>query len=292
MTHADRAATEQLGMIEVSGADAGEFLSAQLTNDVARLGPDRHFLAGWCDAKGRAIMLAQVLESVFGYLLIVPATLIEPLMKRLQMYVLRARVDLADVSADYRIGGLVGADLPGVNRIETRDGCRLLGLPQDVDGNARALVIARSHDALPERALDNNANAWELSGIDAGIPAIYPATRGLFVPQMLNMHWLLAIDFDKGCYPGQEVIARLHYRGRLTRRLFRLAWDGAQPSPGDEITDADGNIQGTVIRAAPASDGKTNGRLLAVLKIDAAHGTLRLPDTELGLLELPYATPA
>lgn len=290
MTDTGRA---RLGVIEVSGDDAGTFLRAQLTNDVLRLGSDRHFLAAWCDAKGRAILLAQVLEHEGdGYLLVLPCTLIDAVLQRLRMYVLRARVTLTDVSDRYRLAGLIGADLPPANQLTERDGARWLGLSATSDDSARALWIGTADAPWPEGALATDTPEWALAHIDAGVPDVVTATRGLFVPQMLNLHWLLAIDFDKGCYPGQEVIARLHYRGRLTRRLHRLAWRGDEPKPGEEITDDAERAQGTVISAAPAADDGGSGRLLAVLRIDAAGSTLNAGSTALELLDLPYATPA
>ena len=289
MSEAGRA---PLGVIEVSGDDAGTFLRAQLTNDVLRLGSDRHFLAAWCDAKGRAILLAQVLEQADdGYLLILPSTLIDAVLQRLRMYVLRARVTLTDVSDRYRLAGLLGPDLPSANRLTALDDARLLGLPPTADGAARALWIGTADAHPPENSLNTEAPEWALACIDAGVPELVGATRGLFVPQMLNLHWLLAIDFDKGCYPGQEVIARLHYRGRLTRRLHRLAWRGDEPAPGDEIIDDADRVQGTVVSAAPTAGDGGHGRLLAVLRIDGAGSALRAGSTALELLDLPYATP-
>lgn len=281
--------THPLGAITVAGEDAATFLRAQLTNDVLRLGPDRHFMAGWCDAKGRAQMIAQVSEHGDGYLLIVPRELIEGLLKRLRMFVLRARVEIADASDSFHISGLVGPDLPTANRREQREGQTLLGLPTGANGMARALCVTPTDSPVREDALATGDNAWERHEIASGLPKIVGATQGLFVPQMLNLHWLMGIDFDKGCYPGQEVIARLHYRGKLTRRLFRMHWYGQMPAPGDDVVDSDGARQGTVVRTATDDEG--NGALLAALKIAAAEGRLATADADLTLADLPYATP-
>src|SRR5699024_8855736 len=124
--------------------------------------------------------------------------------------------------------------------------------------------------------------------IDAGLPQITAATQSEFVPQMLNLHWLMAIDFDKGCYPGQEVIARLHYRGRLTRRTFRIGWQGHCPAPGEPVYDERDDNVGQILQAA----GDTEGRALAVLRVDtAASGALRTENAHaITLLDLPYPT--
>lgn len=283
-------AVTQLGVIEVTGTDAGDFLRAQLTNDVLRLGPDRHFLAAWCGPKGRTLAVMRVAEQAGRYLLILPRELIPAVVKRLQLYVLRARVSLADISDYYRFTGLTSGSLPAVNRTESDDDRLVLGLPPADDEGTRALAMMPRDTVPPPDGLAVDSDTWQLTAIDAGVPMIYSSTQDLFVPQMLNLHWLMAIDFDKGCFPGQEVVARLHYRGRLTRRLYRLSWSGDQPDIGTDISDTDGNRQGTVIRVASTGDGA--GRLLAVIATKAVDTTtLTTTGSTLTPLELPYPTP-
>jgi len=278
-----------LGAIAISGVDAPTFLRAQLTNDVLRLGPDRHFLAAWCDAKGRTRMIARVCEYDAGYVLLVPRDLIGALIKRLRMYVLRDRVDVVDASDSLRLTGVTGSDLPAPEHCEWRDQALLLGLPAAPEDEARALCITRADQPAPDGSLATDDNAWERLEIDSGLPCVVTATQGLFVPQMLNLHWLQAIDFDKGCYPGQEVIARLHYRGRLTQRVFRLRWQGQPPAPGDPVINADHARQGTVIRVA--TDAADKGTALAVIKTAAIAAALGTCHAELTLADLPYPTP-
>lgn len=279
-----------LGVIAASGLDAGDFLRAQLTNDIARLGPDRHFLAGWCDAKGRVLMLARVAWVGERYLLIVPRALIPSLIQRLRMYILRAKVEVADVSDSLHLAGLIDGELPAVNQTESRNDTHVLGLPPTADGRSRALLLASSEAGLPAEAMALGGNSWQLGEIDAGVPQVSPQTQNEFVPQMLNLHWLMAVDFDKGCYPGQEIVARLHYRGRLTRRVFRLQWQGPMPDVGAAISAGDDASAGTVLQSATTDTD--SGRLLAVVKTKvAALGDLRCGASRLSLLELPYATP-
>ncbi|WP_348766105.1 hypothetical protein [uncultured Salinisphaera sp.] len=290
MTDSTAAAPSALGVIAVTGPDAADFLRAQLTNDVMRLGQDRHFLAAWCDAKGRAQMVARVCERDEGYWLVVPESLIGGLIKRLQMYVLRAAVKLHDGRDTLRIVGRRGGDLPAASRVRTAGDAVLLGLSAGAGDEPRALEISPNEHGVAQHPIATDAPDWLAEEIDAGIPALAPATQGLFVPQMLNLHWLQAIDFDKGCYPGQEVIARLHYRGKLTRRMYRLFWQGEMPAPGSDVLDDQGERAGTVLYAAPSAE-PSRGTLLAVLKTSAAQQPLATANATLEPGELPYPTP-
>lgn len=281
----------RLGVVRVTGPDAGDFLRAQLSNDVARLGPDRHFLAAWCDPKGRTQLILRVAALPEAYLLLVPRPLIDGALKRLRMFVLRLKVELEDATEDYGLAGLIDdSEAPEADQTVTHGDQIRLGLPGSAEHNRRALVLHPADNAPPPGAILTDSQEWRLSDIDAGLPQITAATQGEFVPQMLNLHWLMAVDFDKGCYPGQEVIARLHYRGRLTRRVFRLGWRGTRPAPGAPVHDAENKEVGQVLQAA----GDDHGQALAVLRIDAAaREDLRIEGVEaLETLDLPYATAA
>ena len=289
MNSAEDDANNTMGVIEVSGTDAASFLRAQLTNDVGRIGPDRHMLAAWCDAKGRAQAVVRIAQHHDTYLIILPGSLLAPILKRLQMYVLRAKVDLRDSSDRFVIAGYLGAESPAAECTERRGTQLWLGLRGNTGQSARALVLSQIDAETPQNSLDVGGDTWRLSQIDAGLPTVVAATQSLFVPQMLNLHWLMAIDFAKGCYPGQEIIARLHYRGKLTRRLYRFEWAGTLPEAGAAINAADGAAAGTVIMAAEQTTGQ--GRLLAVVKTSYARSGLSCEQTNLSLLDLPYPTP-
>lgn len=278
--------TRSHALLQVTGADAADFLHAQLTVDVHGLGTHRHALAAWCDAQGRALCLLRIIPAGDGYLLLLPADLAAAISQRLRMYVLRARVDISPVDADWRIAGLTdsNASLPGDGELARDDDRILLGW--NTGSGLHALTIGPQ--AATDAALPVEAEAWQLAEIDAGLPEILAPTSAMFVPQMLNLHWLRAIAFNKGCYPGQEIVARLQYRGRLKRRLFRLEWQGQRPQAGDEVQDVDGRKQGTVIRAA-GCDAQA-GRLLAVVQIAAAEQPLSTTWARLTLLDLPYET--
>ncbi|MES1944376.1 folate-binding protein YgfZ [Salinisphaera sp. PC39] len=276
-----------IGIIAVGGEDAATFLQAQLSNDVLGLDTGRSRLAAWCDAKGRVQAVVRVLHRDDEFLMLLPRTLIPAVLQRLRLFVLRARVTLRDAGDDLVGYGLIDEPAEGTTPAPgevAADGQRqYLGLPGPAP---RRIAIG------PPRALADmtpaDDDAWRRAGILAGEPQVYPETQGLFVPQMLNLHWLDGIDFHKGCYPGQEVVARLQYRGKLTRRLFRAHLPaGRTPPPAAAVVDEAGETRGQVADAAPGPDGQD---LLAVLRIDAADKPLYIDGAELTLAQLPYPT--
>lgn len=288
-----------LGAIEVAGDDADTFLNAQLTVDTDRIESGRSRPAAWCDAQGRALAVFQVarLEPT-RFLLLCPADLVAETIKRLQMFVLRARVTLAALPGSWDRRGfppesatpaLADAGLPALaedNAVAHNDDWLAMRLPGDP---ARYLLAARRDTETGPTGVDDPQRlaAWRVAGIRAGLPVIHPATRALFVPQMLNLHWLNGLDFDKGCYPGQEVVARLQFRGKLKRRLFRGATT-ATCEPGDPVIDADDGNAGTILDAAP--DGGGGNEVLAVLKLSATEQPLQVNGEAMVLKDLPYST--
>lgn len=269
-----------LAAIDVRGADARRFLAAQLTSDVARLAPGRSQPAAWCNPQGRVIATLRVLDLGDGFRLVLAADLRERVLERLRMFVLRARVELAP--ADAAPSGFFGAPpgcapetLPQHSDATTRDGAtmfvRMPGPDERylVTGTPTAIqaLCGRGARVLPER--------WRLADIEAGLANIYAATSECFLPQMLGLDRIGGLAFDKGCYPGQEVIARLHYRGELKRRLYRGTAGGAEAPPsGTVIRTAAGESAGTVIEAARGADGAI--RLLAVVADASAREQLVL----------------
>lgn len=290
-----------LGLIHAHGADAAAFLDAQLTRRVGDLDTGHSRLAAWCDAKGRARALLRGWRHDDGFLLQLPAELVDSVCRGLRMYVLRARVLVDDAGACLRQYGLCGGGAPsllahymegptrsdGVYRQQTRTLLSLPGRPQRycLIGEDKDLADLRSQ--LPTADASEADRIWRLAAIRAGLPQLYAATQGLFVPQMLNLHWLDGIDFQKGCYPGQEVVARLQYRGRLARRLVRAAC-AAPVAPGDAVVGTDGAREGTVVDAA--ADAAGGYELLAVLRVAVIASKLMINGQALTLLDLPYGT--
>ena len=300
-TKVSHAAAElkRLGMLTCTGDDAREFLHAQLSSDIAGLAVDRARYAGWCSAKGRLLATMLVVPFARGFLLQLSRDLAPAVAKRLSMFVLRAKANVADASADWVQCGLWG---PGAE-------ARLAALGMPVP--AADLAAAQSDDAVvvrvaPQRFLlmltsalrertlcGGDDETWALEEIRAGRPLVVQATQDLFVPQMVNLERLGAVDFKKGCYPGQEIVARTQYRGVLKRRMVRARV--VEPAaPGNDLYAADlpGQASGTVVNAAAAPEG--GAELLAVVQISSLESasTIRLgaaDGPQLELLPLPSA---
>lgn len=235
------------GLLSVSGADAREFLHAQLTNDIRNLAPDRSVLAGWCSAKGRLLATFLVIPAPQGYLLQLARDLAPTVAKRLSMFVLRAKVKVADESDAWVQLGVWNAhwDATGV----VWEGDRVT-VPA---GDQRFLRLEPA--SAPTLVPTADEQAWSLQEIRAGRPLITAATQDQFVPQMVNLETLGGVDFRKGCYPGQEIVARAQYRGQVKRRMVRLpAPEGTLLQPGQAFNG------GVVVDSA-------GGELLAVMPL-------------------------
>jgi tRNA-modifying protein YgfZ len=246
-----RARLSRYGIISVSGADARAFLHAQLTNDIEHLAPERAALGGWCSAKGRLLASFLVVPSADGYLLQVSRDLAAPVAKRLAMFVLRSKVKIADESDAWQQQGVWDADFEGPD-VAWKDGRATVRV-----GERRYLQLIPSVQTM--EAPDADETTWALQEIRAGRPLITAATQDQFVPQMVNYEKIGAVDFQKGCYPGQEIVARAQYRGQVKRRMVHAkAPAGTALAPGQEFNG------GTVVDAAPG-DGATE--LLAVMPV-------------------------
>ena len=300
-------ALPELGVIHVEGADAREFLHGQLTQDLLRLDAGRWTRAAWCSAKGRALAVFRVVPQDQGFDLLLPAALVEPVLTRLRLFVLRSRVELSDDTETRPAVGSSGAgaaallrklghEAPAAGCVRRAGDMSILGL----DGSPPRFVLVGptaqmidAWQALVRDARPCGMAAWNLLEVINAEPAVLPQTQDRFVPQMLNLHWLDGVNFRKGCYPGQEVVARMQYLGQLKRRMFLASVERDGPVAPGEAIHAAGNSQsvGSVVNASPHPQG--GQWLLAVLRIDAAESqALRLgsPQGEpVHLRELPYA---
>jgi hypothetical protein len=298
-----------LAVLRVGGPDAEAFLQGQFTNDVAVLGPGSTQYSAWCSPKGR--MLANFLlrrsgESTFELLL--PASLGQAIAKRLRMFVLRSRVQVDDASAESVRLGIAGPDA-GRAIAAVLGRVPVLGeAVSSVDLVVAALpgpryVVAVTPGAAPPcwdrlrtHCRPAGFAAWQWSTIRAGVPIITPATADLFVPQTANWDVLEGISFQKGCYAGQEIVARTQYLGRLKERLALAHLEQAPPVPGTRLysTAFDEQPCGTTVNAAAAPQGGSD--LLAVLQLAAiASGDVHLGALDgpaLRLMKLPYDLPA
>lgn len=285
-----------LSLIRVSGPDANAFLNAQLTNDVTRLVDNTALLAGWCTPKGRLLTLMRVIRHGNDYLLQLPAVLRDDILKRLRIFVLRSKVTLEAVDNRWVQLGISGPDAPRLVQAMSANGALVLSVAGTLP---RFMVLIEPSQApslwqaATQTAKPAGWGNWLWLDILAGAPIVLPATSEAFVPQMANLDLINGVSFTKGCYPGQEIVARVHYRGRLKERMFRAHADIAKPPrPGDAIyaPDMPGQATGTVVSAQPSPDGGVD--LLAVIHLSSAQaGELHLggPDgPRLALKPLPY----
>lgn len=256
----------QLGLIEARGADATAFLQGQLSNDVLRVGTGQAQLSSYNSPKGRMLAVLHVLRDGDAFLLELHRRLLETTLKRLKMYVLRSKVTLAE-AADRALLGVAG---PGA---ATRLAALDLAVPvlplacawTDGVGVMRRLGDAPRYSVLApvarlaqlQERLAATAGAeddWKRLDIEAGVPTVYPETQDHFVAQMCNLDALGGISFDKGCYTGQEIIARVHYRGAVKRHMSRVLTPQALVAPGSSFALPDGR-SGEVVDAAPNPGG-------------------------------------
>lgn len=294
-----------LGVLRVRGADAVTFLQGQLSNDVKRLDEKSSLLGGYHNPQGRAIALLRLVQLAPGDLLaILPRELVGVVAARLGKFVLRAKVTLADESALWTIDGLLaqeplsGAAHPqAVLLPQSPGGVRRVGDTLTVrpgESPGRLLLIRPAPSPGIAGLNPISASDWRLAAIGAGEPQVYAATSEEFVAQMLNLDVLNAIAFDKGCYTGQEVIARAHYRGRVKRRMQRFSGaDAEQLSPGDTVTLAD-RRQVKVVEAARRADGRWEFLAVGALAPEAQSvdaGAPPVATLSASPLPLPYALP-
>ena len=300
-----------LGTLAVAGEDAAAFLHGQLSSDVKRLARGEGVWTSYNSPKGRMLATAFIYRPDVGpddrFEALVAADIADAVRKRLAMFVLRSKVALADDTAAWlRLGiggpGAAAAVATAFGRAPpsggtiTHEGTRIVRLP---DG--RCLVLApvanapTVFDALARVAVPAGAPVWTWLGIRSGVPMVTAATQDRFVAQTANWDAIGGLDFHKGCYPGQEIVARMQYLGRLKERLFAYATIASPPAPGSRLFGPPYGDQpcGTVVNAAPDPGG--GARFLAVVQVDAAGGPLALgaPDGPTATQEpLPYASPA
>jgi hypothetical protein len=298
-----------LGLVRVAGADAAALLQGQQTNDVREVTGEHSQLSGLCSNKGRLVATFRVVLREDAYLLVLPRDQVPSVVERLRRYVLRSKVTVTEATgqlpllafqggvASVRATGLL-SELPAASDAVRHAGgmtaVRLRGLAP------RFLVIADPAEAprlwshLEPVARPVGRAAWDLTEIYAGVPTVYPATADAFVPQMVNFQAVGGVSFSKGCYTGQEVVARTQYLGKLKRHMYRAHVQAdARPEPGTDLyspADASGQSVGKVVEAEPAPDG--GYALLAVIQNEAAQAPVYLGSADgppLSLQDLPYA---
>jgi hypothetical protein len=285
------------GCVEGRGTDAAAFLQGQLSRAVDVLDGTLAPLAGWHDPRGRVRALVRVVRRADRWWLVTQADIATPTAQRLAMFVLRAAVKI-ELGADIGVGALLDADdawlaSRGLGSATATNAVVTLGELACVRLGPGLWHLIGPQAALgafaPELSRAAEADAL-LAEIRLGLPAVGRAVTEHFVAQMLNLDLLDALSFDKGCYPGQEVIARVHHLGSVKRRMRRYACAlNRPPAPASAVTGADDAQIGEVVRAAPAQGGV---ELLAVVEHAAAGGGLFSSGEPLTELPLPYLVPA
>lgn len=282
----------QRAWLRASGADAGRFLHAQVSADLDTLGPDRVQPAAYCGPQGRVLAVPRFLRDGNQWLVELPSGLLSSVLQRLRLFVLREDVRLEPEErlgalgcwgegALDRMAGAAGTPPRKAFECVTMDDVHCLRMP-GAEPRFQLLGPRRALDAWWQRlagSLPAGAAAdWRLADIEAGLADVGPETADRHLPQSLGLERWDIVNYRKGCYPGQEVIARLHYRGRLKRRLHRATVDGPAPAPGTPVVDERGEHVGEVILAAPT--GPDLSRLLAVLHERAAGLECRVGDRD------------
>lgn len=302
-----------LGLLELGGADALTFLQGQVTNDVKQLTTAKQaHLTAYCNPKGRMLALFLALQHKENFVLQLNHTLLEPIMKRLKMYVMRSKVEIKDITQNFNIIGIDGPEASSILASSLAKISREFELPKDSyefvaiantvilklpceAGHTRFQIMADTtlateiKNTLKEHCQIVEKNYWDWLDINAGIPEVMPETQEQFVPQMLNLDLLNGINFKKGCYTGQEIVARTHYLGSVKRRTYLVEIAAKEiPNAGDKVVDAAQSEVGQIVRVATNPDNSFDA--LIEMRIDAANaGNIFWHDIGVKFKDLPYS---
>lgn len=274
-------------LIEASGDDVIEFLQGQLTNDIKLVTEKLGQLSAYCNPKGRILASFRIFKRLNHFYLSLHSDICEATLKRLRMFVMRSKVELLDKSDELSRMGIAGLNatdklsvlfknLP-VNTDESSTEneitvIKLAGALSRYEAHGPVNKIKELWETLHKDAVAIGENSWNLLTIRAGIPEIVSETVEAFVPQMVNLQAINSLSFTKGCYPGQEVVARMHYLGKLKRRLFIASVDcETLPLAGQAVVSSNENEQkaGQIVSASWSIDKKIE--FLAVLQIEKAE---------------------
>lgn len=300
-----------VGIIRVQGADAADFLQNQLTNDINLVTESQAQLSAWCNHKGRTIATFLVYKHDDSYYLTLSADLMEFVLKRLQMFVMRSVVQLEAVTESMVHFGFSGSQI-----LQDWDECCDVALPEQdygvvVAGSLSIIKVpgvepryevmglfddaSRLWDKLTVRAAPVSGEVWNYLNIASGVAVVEEASREAWIPQMLNFQVINGVSFSKGCFPGQEVVARLKYLGKTKRRIFRLEFAAdVVPAVGESVAaEGESAEAGKIVNAVLNPGGKVEA--LAVLKIAMVEDGKQLFLGDEGgasakVLQLPYST--
>ncbi|WP_342147638.1 hypothetical protein [Rickettsiella endosymbiont of Aleochara curtula] len=292
-----------VGLIRISGKDAKRFLQGQLTCDLEEINTEQSRLGAHCDVKGRIIAIFRLFFYQHDYYFLLQQSTLPLLLASLQKYAVFSNVVLTEVSENWRKIGLYGPTIKDLlkeqvlyitkeNGVAESKHKLSLSIPGPVP---RIILLAPVSDAIGSietKFEQQSVNHWHLLDIMAGIPIIYPETSGQFTPHQLNFPEIGGVSFNKGCYIGQEIIARTHYLGKSKSRLYRVGFVANDPPlPGTPLLDEQKTEKGALILCAKEQDNRYQA--LVCLQTQAISHSIRLGSLEgptLDFLELPYST--
>ncbi len=270
-----------LCVVDVAGDDAETFLQGQFCNDLTAVTAPGAQLTGYCSPKGRLLATPLIVRVSGGIRLVLPVSIVEATLKRLRMFVMRADVTFTTRDDLAVIGVFDPADplfatmgaAPPQQRFEAMEVDDVTVTAWSKEEAQRWLaIVPLSSPAVPT---NSDSSPWTLADIRAGIPAIVATTQERFIPQMLNFTELGGLSFTKGCYPGQEIVARTRYLGKLKKHMQRFVGPGPDvPSPGDILGESGSTETAEVVNAVLAPDGSVE--LLAVVRIERAEAAIPL----------------
>ncbi len=289
-----------LGILQVTGKKAAQFLQGQLTCDVTEINKVQSRLGAHCDAKGRIQATFRLFFYEDAYYFLLPRTMLSHLLQCLQKYAVFSAVNLVDVTHHWEIKGIVGVSASSIlsqhgippttpNGVIACD----LGISLAISDTPRFILLTT--DKKLTTFIDSTfkeipVNNWHLLDIMAGIPTVYPETIAQFTPHQLNYPAIGGVSFNKGCYIGQEIIARTQYLGKSKSRLYRVAFQANNNfPPGTSVHNEESAHQGTIIMAAKEKNDYYQA--LACLQNQAISHTIHLEASNgpiLNFLELPY----
>ena len=302
-------------LIKIEGADSQTFLHNQFTNDLRMVSDQTSQLSSYCSPKGRMLALFRIYKQNDAYYMVMPKAIVEATLKRLRMFVLMSKVTFTDISDETIHLGLSGAQsidilqtLVGNLTTEMDSVCqhnnitiiRIPGPQPRFDLFGPVESISTLQQAIANKANEADLALWQLLDIHAGIPTIQPQTVDAFVPQMVNLQAINALNFKKGCYPGQEIVARMQYLGKLKRRMYLAHVESDTPPAPGTILYGPTNEQGSEHKSGIVVSAQANPQggcdLLAVLEIESAENSEIYVGSATGpaitLLQLPYSISA
>ncbi len=298
-----------IGLIKASGEDTQSFLHGQFTNDLNQVTDTSSQLSSYCNPKGRMLAIFRIFKRDDDYFLLMRKDVIEATLKKLTMFKLMAKVELSDASNDFVIFGLAGPNTNSIleenkisspteiNQVLSDNSNTIIRIPSE---NSRMLFISETENAiriwesLSKKASRSNSSVWQFHDIQSGIPQVTTDTSEAFIPQMVNLELIDGVNFQKGCYPGQEIVARTHYLGKPNRRMFKINIKANQaPNPGDNIySEKDGEQPvGKIVSAVKNDSDDINA--LAVLRVEKKEShdlhTSSSDGPAVNILPLPYS---